>query len=137
MKKYRIAYDVLFVPHPLDGFTYRGSQIEGISIYFIYHYFNSVTGKERLFKKDEQPHIAYSCSIDKDTGYKMSRRNNVEGRVTYTPADCYVYEDDLCAEPREISLGVAIDILKNNYDMFDNAINRPAQSGSYYSVKVR
>lgn len=135
MKQYRIMYEALFLPRPIEGFEYKGKHIEALVLYFLYRYFDSKTGKEIFFNQAEQPVREFNCSIDKENLYQMTPLHRTDCKVTYKLYECYVHSR-LEQKPEMISCEDALDILKENYQLWDNSNNKPTQCTSYGMVKV-
>lgn len=135
MKQYRILYEALFLPRPLKGFEYKGKQIEALALHFLYRYFDSKTGKEIFFKQGEQPVREFNCSIDKEHLYQMTPLHRTDCKVAYKLYECYIHSR-LEQNPEMISCEDALDILKENYQLWDNSNNKPTQCTSYGMVKI-
>lgn len=153
MKKYRIAYDCLFLPSEVDkGVNYKGEKITNISIYFIYKAVNKKTGKESFFKGEElkEQHFIYSknsscyinnffkCMVNLKNGYTMLLNQNLHKESLYTVSyeigDCFKYVNDI---PILILYSEFLDILKSNIDRFNNSNNKPTQSVSCYFEEIK
>lgn len=153
MKKYRIAYDCVFLPSDLNkGITYKGEKILHISIYFVYKSIDKTTGKEKFFigeelkeqifpyarKKSCYINEFFKCMVDLEKGYTMALNPNLEKEslyaVSYEIGDCHKYVNDT---PVLISYNEFLDILKLNIDSFNNSNNKPPQSCSCYSEEIK
>lgn len=153
MKKYRLAYDYLFLTNNLDnGITYKGENITDISIYMVFKVIDKSTNKEVYFQheelrdqileyaKDKRCYINdfYKCVIDKDEVFKMIPNEKICKESKYT----ILYEIGDCLKrlgsqnPRAIEYEEFVDILKNNYNEFNNLDNNPTQSTSYYTIEI-
>lgn len=133
MKKYRITYEALFLPRPINGFDYKGKHIDSLSLYFLYRYFNPKTGEELFFQQGEQPIREFNCSIDKEHIYQMIPLHKSYCKVTYELHECYLYQTQY---PERITCEEALDILKENFQWWDNSNNKPTQCTSYGMIKV-
>ena len=131
---YRITYEALFLPRPLQGFEYKGKHIEALALYFLYRYFDSKTGEEIFFKQEEQPAREFNCNIDKEHLYQMTPLHRTDCKVTYELHECYLYSR-LEQYPEMITCEDALDILKENFQWWDNSNNKPTQCTSYGMVK--
>ena len=111
---------------------------ENISKHWLYIYFNryfdSKTGKEIFFKQAEQPVREFDCSIDKEHLYQMTPLHRTDCKVTYKLYECYIHSR-LEQNPEMISCEEALDILKENYQLWDNSNNKPTQCTSYGMVE--
>lgn len=137
MKKYRIAYEALFLPIPINGFDYKGKHIEALSLYFLYRYFDPKTGKELFFQIGEEPIREFNCSIDKEHIYRMNSLHRTDCKVTYELHECYLYQTlGIDQAPEIISCEEALDILKENFQWWDNSNNKPTQCTSYVMVQA-
>lgn len=152
MKHYRIAYDRLFLPNNInDGFVYKNEQILDISIDFIFIIVNKESRKEYLFQsnEDQDQKIQYTknkwcyvdefyrCSVDPVNGYKLELNQEMDNESIFNVS----YEIGICCKnindtPVVISYKEFIDILKNNYEQFNNSNNKPTQCLAYRVVEI-
>lgn len=153
MKKYRLAYNYLFLPNDLDkGITYKGENITNIDICMVFKVIDKSTSKEVYFQHEElrDQKLEYSkskscyinnfykCVIDKDEVFKMIPNEKLCEESKYT----VLYEIGFCCKwlgsqnPVSIEYEEFVDILKNNYTEFNNSDNKPTQSTSYYTVEI-
>lgn len=153
MKKYRIAYDYLFLPNDLDeGIYYKNEKITDIAIYMIFKVIDKLTGEEVYFQhknlieqrleyaKNKHCYVDnfYKCRIDENEMFKMIANENLFEESNYTVS----YEVGDCIKwlgsdnPVLIKYEEFIDILKNNLSEFNNLNNKPIQSTAYYSVEI-
>ncbi|MGC6586166.1 hypothetical protein ACPV3A_14510 [Paenibacillus sp. Dod16] len=154
MKKYNLAYDYYFLTNNFDkGISYKGENIESISIYMIFKLIDKRTGEEFHFLdedlSEQQIEYAdrkfcyvrdyYSCSIDEKEGYKMRAHEMLLAEsnysVSYEVGDCIKWLDNQTAVI--IECDELVDIIKNNFSEFNISDNKPAQGTSYYAVEVK
>lgn len=154
MKKYRLAYDCLFLPNDLtNGVAYKNERIADVAIYFVYKAINKKTNEENFFTAEdlkEQPleyskgktcyvNHFYKCVFDRENGYKMilneQLAQNSDYLISYYAGDCFKWTDK--NDPILISYDEFVDILKTCKDSFDNSNNYPTQSTAYYTEEIQ
>ena len=154
MKKYRLAYDNLFLPNNLkNGIHYKGENISALNIYMVYKVIDKNTGEEIYFQDDdwieqkleymdnEYCYVDnfYKCVLDKKEIFKMIPNKELFKRsryiVFYEVGDCIKWLKPN-NDPVLIKYEEFIDILKNNLLEFDNSNNNPTQSTAYYIVNI-
>lgn len=140
MKKYRISYDKHFTTLPIGGIEYNSRMIDGLSIYFLYRYYNK-NGKEIFFNMKSQPPCFYRCCYDNKTGYRMQLledelKRSGYSRVEYEEEDACIWYTD-SNEPIIITVEEAKEILIKHREGFDYSNNYPAQNLAYGATKVR
>lgn len=153
MKKYRIAYDCLFLPNDLgNGIYYKNEKITDIAIYMIFKVIDKSTGEEVYFKHEDLTEQKleyaenkycyvsdfYKCVIDEDEIFKMIPNEKLLKEsnyiVLYEIGDCFKWLGS--HNPVLIKYEEFIDILKNNLSEFNNSDNKPTQSTTYYVVEI-
>lgn len=92
----------------------------------------SKTGEEIFFKQGKEPVRKFNCSIDKEHLYPLHR---IDCKMTYELHECYIYSR-LEQNPEMISCEDTLDVLKENFQSWDNSNNKPTQCTAYGMVKV-
>ncbi|WP_343349170.1 hypothetical protein [Terrisporobacter petrolearius] len=152
MKKYRIAYDYLFLTDDVHGIYYKNENITYISIYMIFKVINKSTGIEVYFQhkdlidqtleytKDKHCYVSnfYECVIDENEIFKMIPNEKLfkesNYSIEYEIGDCLKWlgsNNPISITPEEV-----MDIFKNNFSNFNCTNNKPTQSTSYYTIIV-
>jgi len=153
MKKYKLAYDNLFLPNDLkNGIRYKGENITDVAIYMLFKVIDKRTGEEVYFKQNELSEQKleyatdkycyvndfYKCVIDENAIYKMIPNESLMKEsnyvVLYETGECFKWlgsHNPVLIEHEEF-----VDILKNNLSEFNNSDNKPTQSTSYYAVEI-
>ncbi|KEI84138.1 hypothetical protein EJM73_06325 [Clostridium botulinum] len=153
MKKYRLAYDYLFLPNDLNnGIYYKNENITDIAIYMVFKVIDKLTGEEVYFQhkdlteqtleyaKNKLCYVNnfYKCVIDENEIFKIIPNEKLLKESNYT----VLYEIGECFKwlgsdnPVLIEYEEFINILKNNLSEFNNSGNKPTQSTSYYAVEI-
>ncbi|WP_455654308.1 hypothetical protein [Phascolarctobacterium sp.] len=151
MKKYRLAYDNLFILK--EELNYKGEDIIDLCIYMIFKVIDKKTNQEVYFEsKDFSDQTLeyfpgkfcyvnnfYKCVIDEKEIYRMIPNEELINESNYI----VFYEIDKCYKslteykmPVLIEYEEFLEILKNNFSAFNNGENRPTQSTSYYAIEV-
>ena len=130
--KRRISFDALFIA-PNEFVEYNNEKYEAdIAIYFEYK-LDYGNGEEVYLENDIQGISSAPCifSIDKESGYKMDYKDSYSKLycVDAYPTDAYLWKD--CQTPVRIPFKDAVQLLKDNYDIYNNTNNYPAQSTAY------
>lgn len=163
MKKYRLAYDNIFIPK--EELYYKGENIVDLSIDMIFKVINKRTNQEVYFESDDLSaqkleylpgkfcyvNDFYECVIDEKEIYRMIPNEELIKEsnyiVLYEMDECYkslienrYFDHSLNTEgemPISIEYDEFLDILKTNFSAFNNRDNKPTQSISYYAVEVK
>lgn len=149
MKRYRIAYEYLFLP--TADLVYNGENISDISIFFIFKAIDKKTSRERYFYGDEMKEQClsyskskkcymnnfYKCSVDTKSGYKMILNEAINNESLYDVS----YEIGECSKtvgnmPIQISYTDFLDILLSNIENFYNNDNKSAQTTCCYFTEI-
>lgn len=151
MKKYRLAYENLFLPNDDSGINYNDENITNISIYMLFKIIDKSTGNEVYFHDEDLVNQKleyvsgeycyvnnyYKCVVDEKETYKMIPDEELlkksDYSVLYEIGDCIKW---VGSDPIVINHDEFVDILKNNFAKFNNSNNKPTQSTSYYIVEV-
>lgn len=151
-KKYRLGYDYLFLASP--PFEYKGEIIGSISINVIFKVCGK-GGEEFTYKEDKDHRIyltvnkdvyayqLFNCRIDWNNLFVLEPRLDLQrplGKVTYSVVG-YTKEvqdsiDSCMMESVEISKGEFEEILRCNFEKFDNSDNKSAQNTSYFTQEI-
>lgn len=162
MKKYRLAYDNIFIPK--EELNYKGENIIDLSIDMIFKVIDKKTNQEVYFESEDfsaqkleyfpgkfcYVNDFYECVIDKKEIYRMIPNEKIIEEsnyiVLYEIDECYksstknrYFDHSLdmeCEMPTSIEYEEFLDILKNNFSAFNNGDNKPVQSISYYAIEV-
>lgn len=154
MKKYRIAYDNIFIPNdPDNGLNYKGEDISDLTIYMIFKVIDKKTNQEVFFESENLVEQVleyspnkfcyvnnfYKCVIDEKELYRMIPNERLFNEshyiVLYEKGECYKLLGS-SIDPTSINYDEFLDILKNNLSAFNNLDNKPTQSTAYYTVEV-
>lgn len=130
--KRRISYDALFLPSDNKKITYKGQEYDGSIALFFEYKFIGPNGKEWYIASDwSQPEHPYRFSIDRENGYSVSQKENYTGLpcFVFPSADACIWTDN--SHPVNIPFVDGVKLLKENYDLYNNSNNRPAQSTCY------
>ena len=134
--KRRISYDALFLPNSGSKIQYKGKEYDGcVALFFEYQYIGP-NGEEWFIASNwNHPNHPYRYSIDKEKGYTVSTKDNYKGLycVSKPTDEACIWIDD--ATPVMIPFEDGVQILKDNYFIYDNSNNRPAQNASY-SIRI-
>jgi mRNA-degrading endonuclease YafQ of YafQ-DinJ toxin-antitoxin module len=137
--KRRICFDALFIA-PDKYIKYKGKEyMADVSLLFEYK-LTYGNGIEVYLKKDEQNIMYPPClfSIDRKKGFKMEYKENKDAMYTVDEVSsdsAFIWENPMT--PVEIPFKDAVQILKDNYDIYDRTSNRPAQSISYCIKEIQ
>lgn len=151
-KKYRLGYDYLFLASP--PFEYKGEIIGSISINVVF----KVCGKNgeeftydeakdhRIYftlNKDVYAYQLFNCRIDWDNLFVLEPRLDLQrplGKVSYS-VEGYTKElkesIESCMMKSVIISKVEFEeILKQNFEKFDNSANKSAHNTSYFTQEI-
>lgn len=155
MKKYRMAYDRVFLPGIANGalmFEYNGESIGDVSICFEYQVFDEA-GNEVFFTCADDEEMTeqyldgtyplssfYKCCFDRESefGYSMtpsSISDKTKFSVKYKVLECFK-TPHISGYPIQISHEEFCRILLDNADQFDSSDNKPTQTCAYVTVEV-
>lgn len=155
MKKYRLGYDKVFLPHP--KIKIKNEIIRGLSIYIKYKLFDTKTGLEITFNiKDQSIGVGVKeyflndfliCSFDKnyESYIKIEeiRKEKLEQWGYRLEYEISSYSKDVVCdergncEPKDITKEEFYKILSENIKNFDNTDNVNAQSCSFVTYEIK
>ncbi|PKR83078.1 hypothetical protein CWO92_21110 [Heyndrickxia camelliae] len=151
MKKYRLGYDYLFLPS--KSFSYKEELIGAMSINVLFKVIDD-DGNEKLFESEELKdqvtnlitgkqcylYELFRCSVDKEKIVRFDPNIPLIKDFKYSlQFEINSYTKDLdkgTLEPVFISEAEFMEIMRNNFDLFDNVDNNSAQTTSYFIQEI-
>ena len=126
----RIAYDSLFIA-PTKKIMYKGKEYEAdVALFFQYEYI-AASGNEIYADLDDLGTQApYRYTIDKEMGYIPVKEYDGDGICVSHPDTAYIWINN--ATPVEIPFEDGVQILKDNFEIYNRTDNMPAQDTAYY-----
>lgn len=139
--KRRISFDATFIA-PQKTIEYKGKTYSAdIALYFEYQLIYG-NGEEIYLEPDIQNISTPPCSfyIDKQNGYRIEYKNT--NNKCYNVADIYPKEaflwsaNQLSSYPELIPFKDAVQLLKDNFELYNTTNNQPAQNLSYCIIEL-
>lgn len=128
--KRRLSYDATFIA-PDKYITYKGkTYMADIALYFEYKQIYG-NGEEWYLAPDATGSTSpLNFCIDKENGYTVDyEKSNFDSIADYYPTSATIWENP--NTQINIPFDDAVQLLKDNFELYDRTDNRPAQSLSY------
>lgn len=127
--KRRLSYDATFIAN--KNILYKGkTYLADIALYFEYKLIYG-NGEEMYLESDTTEYTPpLKFCIDKENGYIVDYENsNLDNIAEYYPSSATIWENP--NKPMDIPFEDAVQLLKDNFELYNNANNKPAQCISY------
>lgn len=128
--KRRLSYDATFIA-PNKYIIYKGkTYMADIALYFEYkQVYNN--GEELYLAPDATGYTSpLKFCIDKENGYSLDyEKSNFDNIIGYYPSSAVIWENP--NTPINIPFDDAVQLLKDNFEIYNRTDNKPAQCISY------